>query len=322
VREGEALNELKKLIVGLYLRMIFGVLRLFLSLIKHQKLQADILKRSSNFLADAMQAFDSRHSIVIANPADDKAQVFTSNGKIMLSNKGTDRYLKQTGRGSFEGDELIEALAFFGIKSPRIIVDVGANFGEISLCFSAEFPKAKIIAIEPSSANVEIFNENLTVQNFDTSNITLHKTAVSDEAGDVQITKGLGSQNSIVAKRNMSADRYESVRAMRLDDLFEVDKIKKCDFLKIDIEGAEPYLKNSLAKVLDKTQVLLIEFSYKNTPESYASLVAVFESSDTKWKCYDATDLQTAIPLSGVIKHFTTGGKSKKPLNNFWFIKQ
>ena len=46
-------------------------------------------------------------------------------------------------------------------------------------------------------------------------------------------------------------------------------KINEIDFLKIDIEGAEPLLDNSLNILLPNIKSMLVEFSDKNSFELY-----------------------------------------------------
>jgi len=47
------------------------------------------------------------------------------------------------------------------IEDPRLIVDCGANVGYSSAYFLSRFPGARVIAVEPDPANVEICRRNL-----------------------------------------------------------------------------------------------------------------------------------------------------------------
>ena len=316
------MNELKKLALAVWLKLTFGMLRMCLPFLRHPKLRAMIMRQTSGLLSDALTKFDAPHSIEVHNQNRAPTGVAMSDGKIRLSTAGTDRYFKQTGDGEFEGYQLAETLRQFGISKPATIIDIGANFGEISLCFAALYPKARIVAVEPSSANLEILEANLASQEFDTSNIEVLKFAAADDEGPVKITRGLGAQNSIVAKRGMAAHRYEEVQTLSLDQLFKQASIKRCDFIKIDIEGAEPGLKASLAKVLPKTRSLFIEFTYKNTPEAYAELVDVFIQSKDRWVCSASGTPGEDIPLNKIIDHFVAVGGTRKGGAEYWFVKQ
>lgn len=45
-------------------------------------------------------------------------------------------------------------------KSPRVIVDAGANIGLTSVFYSNKYPRAKIFAIEPEPSNFELLKKN------------------------------------------------------------------------------------------------------------------------------------------------------------------
>ncbi len=316
------LNEIKKLVFGIYLRITFALLKLVTKITRHPKLKTDILRHTANFLSDTLAEFDSHNSLIVSNRKWGHSKTFAFDRRILLSNAQTHRYLAQSGESGFEGYALIERLRKFGISKPKTLVDVGANFGEISLCFAAEFPECKIIAVEPSSLNLEILEENLGIQVFDTSSVFVRKFAIADEPGEALLTRNLGSQNSIVAKRGMLASQYEKVPCKRLDELFREEKVRNCDFLKIDIEGAEPGLKDSLAAVLGKTRAVLLEFSHKNTPENYAKLVEKFASSEDKWICFDNDAPDAEIALELVIDYLLEQRRAGIAGRDFWFVKQ
>ena len=42
---------------------------------------------------------------------------------------------------------------WFPIENPKVIIDLGAHFGDTSLYYHSRFPDAKIIAVEPSPEN-------------------------------------------------------------------------------------------------------------------------------------------------------------------------
>jgi hypothetical protein len=46
-------------------------------------------------------------------------------------------------------------------RTPKVIVDAGANIGLASIYFSNKFPDSKIIAIEPEESNLEILRKNI-----------------------------------------------------------------------------------------------------------------------------------------------------------------
>lgn len=168
----------------------------------------------------------------------------------------------------------------FGII-PKTIVDIGANFGEMSLFFCRYYPESRIISVEPSPEMVRIFSDNLDMQLFSTGNITLVPKALSDKPGEVSITEGLGSENSIVVSQSVNGQKASSiisVQAITLSMLCKEYGLHQIDFMKIDIEGAEPLLAADLKELLPNIKLILVEFSEKNSLESYTDLINIFYS--------------------------------------------
>ncbi len=153
-----------------------------------------------------------------------------------------------------EGKEMDDFLKTKGVKI-NTVVDLGACYGEVSLYFSKQYPNAKILAIEPSTWNLKTFKDNKKRQNFNTDNIIILKEAVSDKKGTVKITKVLGKENSILNIKG----RTEKVDADTLDSIIKRFGINQIDFMKIDIEKAEPLLYDSLKILIKQINAILIE---------------------------------------------------------------
>lgn len=119
--------------------------------------------------------------------------------------------------------------------------------------------------------------DNLNVQLFPTNNILVVPKAISDKHGLVKLTEGLGSENSTVFGKS---SRLVDVEAITLTMLFKKYSLDFVDFMKVDIEGAEPLLAPDLNKLSNKIKLILIEFSYKNNLKPYKELIDVCFSND------------------------------------------
>lgn len=67
----------------------------------------------------------------------------------------------------------------YGVKiedRDRIIVDIGAGFGDFSIFIAKKFPQAKIFAFEPDSAYFVLLKENIRLNKV--KNIIPHKMAI------------------------------------------------------------------------------------------------------------------------------------------------
>lgn len=184
-----------------------------------------------------------------------KRKTYVNLDGVCLNSTYTNRYFKN---GFNEGRLMSETLKTHDI-TPEVIIDAGANYGDISLYMAKEYPEALILAIEPSTANVRVFKDNLKNQNFNVDGIMLIKKALTDRVGKTQITKVLGGQNRIINLKG----RIETVETCSLENIVRQYDLKKIDFLKIDIEGSEYLLYDSLKKLLPIIKSIVIETADK-----------------------------------------------------------
>ena len=158
-------------------------------------LRARILRHGINTLKRAMESINYRQGILVVNGG---AYAFSEG--IFLNLLGSNRYLKVAGNApGNEGKKISDFLESKGIKVKKM-VDLGANFGEISIYFSKKYPSAKILSVEASPDNFEIFESNCRFQNFSTQNITLLNEALSDTKGLVKVTKGVSGKTGVGGK--------------------------------------------------------------------------------------------------------------------------
>ncbi len=120
------------------------------------------------------------------------------------------------------------------VLEPKVIVDLGAHFGDTALYYHARFPEAKIIAVEPAPDNFARLIENTK----GIVNIVPVQAAVSDHNGELILHVMPSSLGNSLAKRPESTDTVK-VPAMTLETLFTAHHITTVDLLKFDIEGAE-----------------------------------------------------------------------------------
>ena len=191
--------------------------------------------------------------------------------RVWLHTDASNRYLKAQHPSGNEGREMAQFLAERGIASPNKVVDVGANVGEISLYFAKTFPDCSVLAIEPSPWNLEWFSRNLEA-NGRPSNIQIAEVAVSDGVSETVTLYGRGGQATLF----VPSDTAVEVPATLFRNIWNDYGCGEVDFVKIDIEGAEPLLLDCLTTLAPKSKVWLIEFGPKAPRESYAGFFEVF----------------------------------------------
>ncbi len=116
----------------------------------------------------------------------------------------------------------------------KVILDLGANYGDSAIYFHTLYPKARIYAIEPAPASYEQLKRN-TAQ-FPV--ITPVQAIVSDTSGMrefyINETGALG--NSLTQRGDATAI---PVPSYTLPDLFTLLQLPSADIIKFDVEGAE-----------------------------------------------------------------------------------
>jgi FkbM family methyltransferase len=155
------------------------------------------------------------------------------------------------------------------------VVDLGANVG----LFSALAGRAarRVIALEPVAGNRAMAERNLAGAGVQ-DKVRLLGLAASDRSGEklkLHISRGNSGAHSIVPGLGHleGSAGVEEVDTISLGDLFEQEKIERCDLLKCDVEGAEyPIILGASLDVLRRIERMAIEVhTSPDLPEENAS---------------------------------------------------
>ena len=217
---------------------------------------------------------------------------FIETDDIRLSFEKFNRHLKSIGSAVNEGNYCKRFFQKINLE-PEVIIDIGANVGEISLFLNKNFPNAKIYALEPSSENFKVISKNISSQSFDTDKIILKKIAITDTNGILPITCGLQAENTMLSSLIDKKVLTEKVESKTLLQFIKAEKIKAVDFIKIDIEGGEPLLIEDLKKCKNIVKSYLIEFSIKSKIIDVHKLLRImFENN---YKAYTKENLKKIL---------------------------
>lgn len=276
--------------------------------------RAGALHTLATKLHGAMAVCDFQNEIVLRPEG-----VFVNFDGILMESSHTPLYLKNSGPPSGHlGRHVSRTLGRMNI-SVSTAVDVGKNFGELSLWLARECPKARIVAIEPSSDNLSVFERNRKAQSFSTEHIEVIQRAISDRSEVAAIQKGASPMSRVVAPGD--ATGTEAVQCERLDVLFDRLGIKTADFVKIDIEGGEPKVKEALMALGERVRSYYIEFSQFAPLADYLALASALIAGH--FACYDETAslrLNTAEEIAGHLR--TAFAPGKIAVTNLWFIAE
>lgn len=166
----------------------------------------------------------------------------------------------------------------FEIKDTDIVIDIGAHIGLFAL-FSSQFCKnGKIYCFEPVKENFDLLESNLKIN--DIKNVVAINGAVSTITGVITIyLNNDESGHSMYVK----GEKQIQVKSFSLKDIFELYKIKKCNFIKIDCEGEEYKIIESLTDMcFEKINKMCIEYHFADTkPELLQNMIKKLNSTYT-----------------------------------------
>lgn len=166
----------------------------------------------------------------------------------------------------FQADviEMIKRFATVG----GVVIDAGANIGAMTVAASkCVGATGQVLAIEMMPDTAEILRNTINLNNL--ANVQVYQYALSNKSGDrvtAQVKPGLHGQASIARDDNRTGLIDVSVETMTLDEITAgYDKI---DFIKMDIEGAEPMALRGAADTLRKTSAMIVEVLNPDTSET------------------------------------------------------
>lgn len=139
-----------------------------------------------------------------------------------------------------------------GNRQPKTIVDIGANVGVAALWFAMHYLEAEIHAYEPSVESYE-----LLLRNTEGLNVVCHQSAVSDFCGAANLRRGMVSVCSSLFKTGHDERGKETVNVEHAGD---VVLSLGPDILKIDAEGAEISILESIGKQLAGIGIVYVEY--------------------------------------------------------------
>lgn len=139
-------------------------------------------------------------------------------------------------------DERREADLINRVLAPgEVFWDVGANLGYFTLLAAARLQNTgQVVAFEASRRTFACLQANVALNPF--RNIVLCPAAVADQAGDAVLFRTRGSADGRANLFQPAADQTETetVRTITLDGWRRREGAAAPDFIKLDVEGAEP----------------------------------------------------------------------------------
>jgi FkbM family methyltransferase len=166
------------------------------------------------------------------------------------------------------------------IQDGWTILDIGAGLGAFTVDAARKSPQGVVYAYEPFPASFALLEHNLALN--DIRNAHLYPLAVSAHSGALLLKTDPGEAVMHRAGAHLQdggdGDAIP-VTATSLDRAFDDLNLSRCDFLKIDSEGAEyEILLNASPVTLHKVRHICLEYHDGFTTYSHLDLVDFLEA--------------------------------------------
>jgi FkbM family methyltransferase len=169
----------------------------------------------------------------------------------------------------------------FSVKKNSVIIDIGSHIGLFSILAARKSYEGKVYSFEPNEYNYKILSENIQTNKI--KNISHFNLAVSNTNGHVKL---YCDENDFAAHSiHKKTPHSINVKSTTINDIFYENKIKNCDLLKLDCEGAEyDILMNTSPKIFEKINKICIEYEYFNNEKKLGELVDILNNYKFKIK--------------------------------------
>lgn len=169
----------------------------------------------------------------------------------------------------------------FEIKNKDTIIDIGANVGVFSLYASKKAQLGKIYSFEPFKENYEFLIKNLKLNKL--KNIFPFNLGVSPKNKKEVLyisDTNCGACNNFKGKGEKIV-----INCISLKDIFDLNNIQRCNFMKIDCEGAEyDILFNTPQNYLDRIDKISMEYHNLDKKRNKKTLLKFLEKIGFKIK--------------------------------------
>src|ERR1700730_1909753 len=142
------------------------------------------------------------------------------------------------------------------LRSPKLIVDLGANVGYASAYFLTRFRDCSVIAVEPDPDNFIALQKNLTP--YSGNRVKTIRAAVWPRSERLQLDLTHAGQGQEWGVR-VKPSEVGTKQTVTIPELLKASAQDRISLLKVDIEGAETELFASGTEWLDKVDNIVIE---------------------------------------------------------------
>ena len=143
------------------------------------------------------------------------------------------------------------------VRDVRVVVDVGANVGAASRFFATRYQNATVYALEPAVEPFRMLLENTKP----CPNVRCFRIGLFGRDVEVPLFHGAhDSSTASIVSSTLTTDYQELVRLRAAKDWVDEQGFHEIDVLKLDTEGCEVPILESLAGILPNVRVVHVEY--------------------------------------------------------------
>lgn len=141
------------------------------------------------------------------------------------------------------------------LDSKHSMIDVGAWIGPTTL-FGASIAK-KCYSIEPDPIAYKILKKNVKINKKLKEKIELFNICINNKEGNVFLKNKSDFGNSVSSIMLLNSKNSNKVKGVQLETFMEEHKITDCNFVKMDVEGAEIMILPNIKHLLKKQNITI-----------------------------------------------------------------
>ncbi|MCF6212467.1 MAG: FkbM family methyltransferase [Flavobacteriaceae bacterium] len=173
---------------------------------------------------------------------------------------------------------------FYSIREGDIVLDGGANEGYLSIYYAKKVKsKGRVFAFEPDKMNVKVMKQNLKM-NPSVDNIKIYEDLIWKENTNIEFYEAGTVASSVFYEPKKSKKVLK--KAITIDSFCKNERLKKLDFIKMDIEGAEIEALIGATETLKRLKPNFVIASYHsvNGEITYKKLEIFFQKNNYPYK--------------------------------------
>jgi len=141
------------------------------------------------------------------------------------------------------------------------VFDVGANIGAATVFFRVTFPNAEVHAFEPNSVSFPLLQKNVAGM----KGVKTHRFGLSDVDRQLKMSIGGGGGEFSSIKNGLFPYDHEMIEIKNAGTVLgELAETKQSIVLKIDTEGCEGEILESLSDIYQRIPVIYLEYHSEN----------------------------------------------------------